>query len=206
MKVILDNGHGNNTPGKRSPKGMLTYGDPKGTALYEFEFNRDLVCRIKKGLQELGIECEVLVPEDRDISLKERVKRANKIFKEHPGSFLISVHANAAQTINTGSGWEAWTSVGQTESDVIAEFLYNEAERFWRNRAFRVREDEHSDGDKDKEAHFYILKHTKCPAVLTENGFMDHEKDLILMMSDTGRQQFADIHINAIKNYLSYKK
>lgn len=38
---ILDNGHGNNTPGKRSPQ----FGENLPT-LYEWEFNRDIVKRI----------------------------------------------------------------------------------------------------------------------------------------------------------------
>ena len=38
--IILDNGHGNNTPGKRSPKWE------DGTQLFEYEFNRDIVKRI----------------------------------------------------------------------------------------------------------------------------------------------------------------
>jgi N-acetylmuramoyl-L-alanine amidase len=28
-----------------------------------------------------------------------------------------------------------------------------------------------SDGDPDKEANLYVIKNTKCPAVLTENFF-----------------------------------
>ena len=34
----------------------------------------------------------------------------------------------------------------------------------------KIRKD-NSDGDPDKEYNFYILKHTQCPAVLTENFF-----------------------------------
>ena len=63
---------------------------------------------------------------------------------------------------------------------------------------FKQREDL-SDNDPDKEAHFYILDHTICPAVLTENLFMDTEKDCRFIMSEEGRQKIADIHINFIR-------
>ena len=49
-----------------------------------------------------------------------------------------------------------------------------------------------SDGDPDKEADFYILKHTKCPAVLAELLFMDYEKDCRKLMDAKFRQSMAE--------------
>ena len=49
MLVILDNGHGVNTPGKRSPK--LS----DGRIFYEWEFNRKVVKRIAELCHENGI-------------------------------------------------------------------------------------------------------------------------------------------------------
>ena len=54
-------------------------------------------------------------------------------------------------------------------------------------------------GDSDKEEHFYILRHTKCPAVLTENLFMDTERDCRFLMSEEGRERIANFHFKAIK-------
>lgn len=190
MKVLLDAGHGMSTPGKRSPDGRL----------YEWEFNRDIVCRIRPLLNKLKIDHVELVPETYDVSLKERCKRANQIHHENNGNtFLVSIHANAGG----GTGWEIWTSPGQTESDVIAEFFFKEAELAfapeWKMRADK------SDGDSDKEAHFYILEHTICPAVLTENFFMDTKKDLDFIVSNEGRQRIAEMHVRAIVNYIESK-
>ena len=70
--VILDNGHGINTPGKCSPS----------KSLKEWEYNRDIVTRIKTVLTQLGIQYRILVPETTDISLSTRVKRANNIYNE----------------------------------------------------------------------------------------------------------------------------
>ena len=83
--ILLDNGHGSDTPGKRSP----IWSD--GSQLFEYEFNRDIVKRIKQGLDKALIQSIVLVPELHDIPLSERCKRANKF----PSAILISVHANA---------------------------------------------------------------------------------------------------------------
>lgn len=89
MIVILDNGHGNNTLGKRSP----VWND--GTQLYEWKFNRILVREIKRRLDNLGIENVILVPEDHDVSLGERCRRVNSIYKDRKDAFLISIHGNA---------------------------------------------------------------------------------------------------------------
>lgn len=191
MTVILDNGHGKETPGKRSPMW------PDGKQLLEWEFNRDIVLRICSLLDAEGIRYERLVPEDADISLKERCRRANVVNDRTDGDcFLISIHGNAGG----GTGWECYTTPGITAADKIATALYNAfIYEFGRQCSMRV---DNSDGDPDKEADFYILRHTKCPAVLTENFFMDNPADCKLMLSEEGRQRIAEAHYYAIKKIL----
>ena len=55
-----------------------------------------------------------------------------------------------------------------------------------------------SDGDVDKEENFYILRYTNCPAILTENLFMDTEKDCRFLMSKEGQRAIIDMHVAAI--------
>jgi N-acetylmuramoyl-L-alanine amidase len=189
--IILDNGHGENTPGKRSPVW------PDGTRLFEYEFNRDIVQRISVALGKHGIDCRILVPEHIDISLQERCRRANAIYKAcNRNAFLVSVHANAGG----GTGWECYTSVGKTESDKIADVFYDEAKKMFPE--WKIRSD-FSDGDADKEENFYILKNTVSPAVLTENFFMDTEKDCRFIMSGEGRQKVAEMHVKAIRRVIT---
>jgi len=187
MIVLLDNGHGKDTPGKRSPVW------PDGRQLFEYEFNRDIVHRIARLCEQANISYALLVPEFNDVSLTERVRRANIVTEKHPGSFLISIHANAGG----GTGWEAYTSKGETRSDGIANLLYIEAVKAL--PGFKIRTDYARDGDADKEAQFYILRKTICPAVLTENLFMDSENDCRFIMSNEGRDIIARLHFDAIR-------
>lgn len=92
--VILDNGHGNNTPGKRSPK----FED--GHQIFEYELNRRLVYAISEKLKHKDLSHIILVPELDDTSLQERVNRVNSICKNKPeyNPVLISVHFNAFGT------------------------------------------------------------------------------------------------------------
>lgn len=191
--VILDNGHGNDTAGKRSP----VWKD--GSQLMEYEFNRDVVNMIHSSLGSLGIVSTILVPEINDISLKARCDRANVIYtklKQTHNVFLVSVHANAGG----GIGWECFTSKGETQSDKLAEHLYDSAISFWKNKKMRM---DTSDGDKDKEENFYILKNTLCPAVLTENFFYDNEAECRYLMSREGREEVAKVHVDGITSYIS---
>lgn len=191
--VLLDNGHGKETAGKRSP----VWSD--GSQLFEWEFNRDIVRRIAEKLQADGIPYRVLVPEENDVSLTERARRANEYAKEFNGkAYVLSIHANAGG----GTGWEVYTSPGQTASDAIATVFFEEAGREFVPDGWRMRSD-YSDGDPDKEANFAILTKTTCPAVLTENFFMDTEKDCRFIMSDDGRERIANMHVAAIKRVLT---
>ena len=61
-------------------------------------------------------------------------------------------------------------------------------------------------GDCDKEESFYIIKNTKCPAILTENFFYDNIEDVKLLLSKDGKNKIIDLHINAIIKYLKNKE
>ncbi len=185
MRVIIDNGHGRETMGKRSP----VWSD--GSQLFEWEFNRAIAARLAKLLKAKGVKYVLIVPEGWDVSLSERVKRINDYYRSNPDSFLVSIHANAGG----GTGWEVFTSKGQTRSDAIAEHFMQSAKKHLPQ--FNMRRD-FTDGDSDKEAAFYILKNTHCPAVLTENLFMDTETDCRFIMSDKGRDIIANLHFDAI--------
>lgn len=189
--ILLDNGHGKETPGKRSP----VWSD--GSQIFEYKFNRDIVRRIAEYFK-LDNRVKILVPEITDIALPARVNRANKIALNNKGKqvLLISIHANAGG----GSGWEVWTSKGETKSDAFATILFNEANAKL-SELFPLRKDL-TDKDPDKEEQFYILKNTVCPAILSENLFMDTEKDCRFIMSEAGRQTIAKIHIDFIKSIL----
>lgn len=59
-----------------------------------------------------------------------------------------------------------------------------------------------SDGDPDWEEGFYILRKTKCPAVLTENLFQDNKDDVDFLLSDKGKEAIVKLHVDGIVSYL----
>lgn len=63
MKILIDNGHGLMTAGKHSPDGFFR----------EPFYNREIASRVVSDLRDRGLDAELLVPEDEDISLSELI-------------------------------------------------------------------------------------------------------------------------------------
>lgn len=196
MKILIDNGHGENTPGKRSPKGGK-YG-----TLYEWKWAREIAKPIVTKLKELGYDAELIVTEDNDISLGERCRRVNK-WCEKLGSkncLFVSIHGNAAGNCSSwmsANGWCGFIYTKASErSKKLAQCLYAEAEKkgLKGNRSVPK--------EKYWTANFYVVKNTNCPAVLTENMFYDNQKDYEYMMSEKGKQEIIDLHVQGIIKYI----
>ena len=195
MKILIDNGHGIETPGKRSPDGVLR----------EYAWNRLITSRIVDRLLSLGLDAELLVPEERDISLPERCRRVNEWCRQlgKDNVLLISIHCNAAGRGDrwlSARGWCAYTPRGNTRGDALATSLYTAAQAHLPGHRLRT---DYTDADPDLEADFYILRHTTAPAVLTENFFMDSHPDCAFLLSPEGQSAIVDLHVTGITAYLT---
>lgn len=169
MTVLIDNGHGGmingvyQTAGKRSPKGS------KGI-LYEGMFNRWVAFRLIEELDRRGIKYVHISPEYTDVSLATRVKRIEDIARKDSNCWVLSIHANAGG----GQGVEGFTTVGKTSADPIADLILKNLEEDLKGQKMRF---DYTDGDRDKETNYYILRKVSPPAFLLECGFMDNDKD-----------------------------
>lgn len=194
MIPILNAGHGGIvggvyiTPGKRSPKWS------KGV-LYEGMFNRWVMNRLKEKLDRANLPYFSAHGGEEDTPLKDRVKKANKYHDKNRGNvYYLSIHANAGG----GEGIEVFTSRGQTKSDSIAEMFALELMDVTEAYGSRFRPGM-IDGDLDKEAGFYELRKTKCPAVLLELGFMDHIRDYDRLWNEKYLESVVQALFNVIQ-------
>lgn len=212
MIILIDNGHGSQTPGKFSPllDNSMNIGSEftsKGR-FREWKYNRVIANQVVDVLKDMKYDARLVVPEDTDISLSERIRRINTICNKEGARnvLLISVHANA---VGNGSqwmdayGWEAYSTRGKTKSDILADCLYKRADTNVKGR--KIRED-WTDGDRDKEADFYIIKKAYCPAVLTENFFYDNKDDLKFMTSEEGIHGVVRLHVEGILDFIESQK
>ena len=200
--ILIDNGHGVETSGKRSPYSACKVAPP--LEYYEYKWSRLVATEIVDALKKMGFDARRIVTEENDVSLGERVRRVNDICTKYGVNnvILVSIHSNAcgngAQWMSA-RGWSAYTTKGKTKSDELCECLYREAEKNF--KGMQIRKDL-SDSDMDLEENFYILKNTKCPAVLSENFFHDNVEDVKFITSSDGRKKVVATHINGIIEYI----
>ncbi|PAE20567.1 N-acetylmuramoyl-L-alanine amidase [Bacillus sp. 7504-2] len=169
MKIMLDAGHGYNTPGKRSPDGMR-----------EYEFNR-VVANETKAILETYKDVVIYFShsDTKDVSLQERTDKANRLAVD----CFVSIHANAY-----GTGWNEVSGIETyiyTSKPKIASAL---ADKVQKNLAVAT-------GLQDrgvKEASFHVLRATKMTAILVECGFMTNKEDLKLLRSNLYRKTCAE--------------
>lgn len=194
MKILIDAGHGIDTPGKRSPDG----------AFREYLWNREIADLVCDDLGIDGYDVSLVVTETNDIPLITRVNRVNAVCKEHGSSdvILVSIHSNAAgngKDWMDAKGWSCYTTKGETKSDILAECLYDSFERSFPDR--KIRKDM-QDGDRDWEENFYIVQKSKCPAVLIENFFYDNKEESHWLMQEAVKVRIAMAIEQGIKDYV----
>ena len=194
MKILIDPGHGIDTPGKRSPDGLFR----------EYLWNRQVADLILEGLVSAGIDASLVVTETNDVTLRNRVNRVNTISNRDGASnvLLVSIHANAAGNGSAwmnAKGWSCYTSRGKTKSDQVAECLYDAFEAEFQDR--KIRKDM-SDGDRDWEENFYVLQKSKCPAVLLENFFYDNREECAWMLQEETKKRIASAAVKGIIKYI----
>ena len=215
--VILGTAHGKNVGGKRSPDNSLE----------EYRYSREIVNRLRTALEARGCVVYVDMPEDvvphpQQQELRLRCSYVNNLCKKYGKDkcLYVSIHVNAAGGEGKwmlAGGWCAYTRKGTTVSDNLAERLYEAAEKHlsgyaeimeegkkngsYSSKQTPIRTDK-SDGDKDMEADFFVLKHTACAAVLTENLFMDNKRDVSFLLSEKGKQSIVALHRDGILNFI----
>lgn len=212
MVILVDNGHGAETPGKRSPNGKLL----------EYAYTREIARRLVAALNLGGYPAVRLVEESTDVPLGERVTRANAYCDKYGvgNCLLVSIHCNACPPDDgkwhAARGWSIYTSKGTTKADRLAQCIAESAKAALigggkyestftdedRKKGVKPVREDVSDGDSDFEENFAILRRTRCAAVLTENMFQDNKADVDFLLSDEGKNTLVQIHLNGIIHYI----
>ena len=173
--IALDAGHGLHTPGKRCLKAI----DPAETR--EWILN----ARVADLTQALlsAYDCTVIRVDDttgaRDISLAARVKAAN----DAGADIYIAPHHNAGINGGIGGGTVVYYCSSEDERRVQAMHLYDAITArtgLIGNRSSKV-----------IKRGFYVIKNTRMPAFLIENGFMDSRTDTPIILTQAHAERTA---------------
>ena len=196
ITIILGTAHQKSILGKGSPDGKFK----------EYKYSREVCQAIKTILKDMGYQVFIDV-EDDDLKLSQskelilRCRVVNELVKQYKNCIYVSIHVNAAGADgkwHNATGWSAYTSAGITAADRLATCLYDAAKTNLQGKKLRT---DYTDKDPDLESNFYVLKHTNCPAVLTENFFQDNQEDVKYLTSDLGFHQIVKTHVEGILKY-----
>lgn len=227
--IILGTAHLASTPGKQSPDGRLRecvysreiVSDVKAKLeAYGFRVEVDYES-LEPKLEWTQARKKAGYGAEQTKELSYRVLRVNALCRQHGSDhcLYVSIHVNAAANggWQKAGGWCAYTTPGKTSADDLAECLYDAAisnlasyanimalgklRGEYTERQTVIRTDT-CDRDRDIEANFYVLKHTLCPSVLTENLFQDNRRDVDFLLSDEGRHAIERIHVEGIIKYI----
>ena len=191
--LILDNGHGADTPGKCSPDRTLR----------EYAWTRIMTDLIARKARARGIRTEIIVPETTDVPLATRSARANAIARKHglKKCLFVSVHINAAGADgkwHDATGFSAWVAANASQhSKTFAALIDAEmkARGLGGNRA--------PNPLGYHTANFAVIRRADCPAVLTENLFQDNREEAKYLLTPQGQDTIAEAHVAAIEKYIA---
>ena len=191
MKVILGTAHGSNVGGKCSPD----------KSIREYQWSREMCLMIKERLDELNIDCVIDILEPVEKSLNYRAQLVNKIVREsNDYCIYISVNLNAAGNDgkwHTASGWTVYVyNKCSAKSKALALSLFDVAEEkdLFGNRCLPK--------TGYYTANFCVLRETICPAILTENLFQDNKNEVEYLLSQEGKENICDLHVQGILKYI----
>lgn len=204
--IIFGTAHRLREYGKCSPDGRLR----------ECVWSREICSELKAKLESYGypvlIDFEPLdLPKtmqtpnstiERQRELALRVNYVNEVCRQEGASnvLYVSVHVDASGKDGQWHNAHGWSvrvyPKASPQSRRLAGCLFDAA----KGHGLHMRQPHET--QKYWEQSLYVLKHTQCPAVLTENMFQDNREDVDFLLSDEGRHAIMRAHVEGILNYL----
>jgi hypothetical protein len=182
MKIFIDPGHGGKDPGAI------------GNGLQEKDVVLELALALAQVLE--AYDCQVKLARDKDIYVDngDRTKEANR----WGADLYFSIHING-HTNTSANGYEDFIyPTAPQKTAEIRKAIHNAISRVWVNAGRTNR--------GIKTANFQVLRETKMPAVLVENGFITNSQDAGLLKNESFRAQLVEAMAAGIAEALDLEK
>jgi N-acetylmuramoyl-L-alanine amidase len=178
VKIFIDPGHGGNDPGATA------------NGLFEKDLTLSIALKLKAELLKYeNVQVKLSRENDTYLTLSERAKMAN----DWGADIFISIHINAGG----GVGFESYIYNGSVSTSTIAyqNIIHEEIVKVtgWNDRG-------------KKRENYAVLRETKMPAILTENGFIDNTTDANKLKNDSFLDNISQGHVNGIVKVFNLKK
>ncbi len=163
------------------------HGGKDSGAVWGEVLEKDLTFSIsRKVAQRLGGQAVMTRHGDVYVSLRERCEVANRSGAE----VFVSIHVNSSSVPPKKGGAEVWYYPGSEEGRTLASII---ARKIGAERGV-------------KAGRFYVLKHTRMPAVLIECGFINVEQDRQRLCDPAYQEWLADRIVEGIEAYLNGRR
>ncbi len=178
VKIFIDPGHGGSDPGAM------------GNGLQE----KDLTLKIALALRDIlqneydGVSLQLSRTSDQTVSYNDRTDAANS----WNADYFLSIHVNAGG----GTGFESYIYPGVGHPTTTYQTTIHD--EVLKVVDFRDR--------GKKTANFHVLRETRMPALLTENGFIDNSSDAEKLRSNTFLHTIARGHANGLEKAFGLTK
>jgi len=171
MKIIIDAGHGGKDSGAIGPSGTK-----------EKDINLEVAKLLDILLKYRSHNTKLTRTEDVYPPWEDRVE-------SNRDDIFISIHCNASNN-RDAQGIETFHYPSSTEGNKLASLIQNNLIALT-NRVDRG----------VKEANFYVLRETRCPAVLVELGFISNEEEEELLNDFDYQLKCVVAIIKAVESY-----
>ncbi|WP_256358044.1 N-acetylmuramoyl-L-alanine amidase [Bacillus sp. sid0103] len=181
MKLFIDPGHGGDDPGAQ------------GNGLDEKDITLAIALKIRKIILNDYENVQVKMSRTSDVtrSLAQRSSAANA----WDADFFLAIHINSADS--SAQGYEDFIYNGVSNSSKAAKYQDIIHAEVLKVNQLKDR--------GQKKANFHVIRETKMPSLLTENGFISNKHDAELMKSAAWQQKVAQGHVNGIAKALGLK-
>lgn len=192
--VVIDPGHGGRDDGARA------------NGLKEKDLSLDVALRVEKLVGAFGFPTVLTRRDDTFIPLSERAAISNKI----DNALFLSIHFNhspdpASTGVETFFASEkvppesAWTWIGFFNKPEPIATDTGEDLAGYIQTALVTRTDAINRGIKPRP--LYVVRHTRCPAVLVEGGFINNPLDARLISNFEYRDRLAKAIAEGVMTY-----
>lgn len=173
MTIVIDAGHGGKDHGAKINEEL------------ESKIVESLAKKIKALNVNDNIKIVLLREDDSFVSLSDRVNKVNEINPD----LLISLHLNTSKN-SSENGVNAYVSSQNEFYEKSLETANKLIDNISNNNLAKG-------GVKD--ANLYIVKNSKCPAVMLEVGYLSNENDKAYITSENGKNEIANRILEFLK-------
>lgn len=181
--IVVDAGHGGSDQGTRSPD----------RSLLEKNITLSIARKLAAELAEEGAQVIMTRNDDVFIELSERANIANR----SNADLFVSVHINSNR-VNSRSGILIFYHGGSALGKSFAECINHEVTGVTAIPALGSI----SDKTVAKTKGFSVLRNSNMPSVLCELGFLDHDHDRPIMITNDFQDEISKAIVKGIKVFL----